>query len=59
MYKILTQLNSFGNTQISIIKLNENGSFTSFPNDPTNLNYKAYQDWLNAGNTPEPANQGE
>ncbi len=41
MYKIFTQLNSFGNTQISIIKVNENGSFTSFPNDPTNSNYKA------------------
>jgi hypothetical protein len=54
MYKIITQLNSFGNTQISIIKVNENDSFTSFPNDPTNSNYKAYQDWLDAGNTPLP-----
>ncbi len=54
MYKIFTQLNSFGNTQISIIKVNENGSFTSFPNDPTNSNYKAYQTWLDAGNTPLP-----
>jgi hypothetical protein len=57
MYKILTQLNSFGNTQTSIILDNGNGSYTSFPNDPTNPNYPAYQAWLDAGNTPTPADE--
>jgi len=55
MYKIITQLNSFGVTQTSIILDRGNGNFTSFPNDPKNPNYKPYQDWLDAGNTPEPA----
>jgi hypothetical protein len=27
----------------------------NIPNDPTNVDYQIYQDWLNAGNTPNPA----
>jgi len=57
MYKILTQLNSFGNTQISIIKLNENGSFTSFLANESTENYQIYLKWVAEGNTPEPADE--
>ena len=57
MYKILTQLNSFGNTQISIIKLNENGSFTSFLANESTENYQIYLKWVAEGNTPLPADE--
>lgn len=37
-----------------IILDNGGGNYTSFPDDPTNPNYPAYQAWLDEGNVPQP-----
>jgi len=39
-------------TSTSIIRLSDNAFI---PNDPGNRDYREYLDWLEAGNTPEPA----
>ena len=39
-------------TSTSILRLSD-GAF--IPNDPGNRDYREYLDWLDAGNTPEPA----
>ena len=39
-------------TSTSIIRLSD-GAF--IPNDPGNTDYRDYLDWLEAGNTPDPA----
>ena len=44
------QLTDFG----SIFRINE-GSLASIPPDPANIDYAEYQQWLAAGNTPDPA----
>lgn len=41
-------------TGIAIILDNGDGTYTSFPDDPTNPNYPAYQAWLDEGNVPQP-----
>jgi hypothetical protein len=41
----------------SVNKTNEDGSVLSIPFDPDNTDYQAYLKWVEAGNTPEPANE--
>jgi len=53
-YKIQTTA-SIGGNQTSIILLNADGSYTTFPNEVDGPEYKAYLAWLAEGNTPEPA----
>jgi len=50
MYKLF---NFDGKTQ-AIIRLSDNASI---PLDPANTDYAAYLKWLEAGNTPQPADE--
>ncbi len=45
----------FGGT--IILRQNDDGSTTSFGINPDNTDYQAYLRWLEAGNTPEPAEE--
>jgi hypothetical protein len=56
MYKLLTVKGMFDEEQ-HIIRNDGNGSFTSFPVDESNRDYKEYLRWVAAGNTPEPADE--
>jgi len=51
MYKTTT--NSFGQTVI--IRINADGSITSFFEEQDNTDYQAYLEWVAEGNTPEEA----
>jgi hypothetical protein len=53
MYTLHT--NQFGQQSVSIQKAD--GSTMSIPFDPDNTDYQAYLKWLEAGNTPEPADE--
>jgi hypothetical protein len=57
MYKLLTVKGMFGDEQQHIIRNDGNNSFTSFPVDEDNRDYKEYLEWVAAGNTPEPADE--
>jgi hypothetical protein len=57
MYKLLTVKDIVGNDQHHVIRDDGNNSFTSFPVDEDNRNYKEYLKWLAEGNTPEPADE--
>ena len=52
MYKTITVKDIAGNDQHHVIKDNGNGSYTSFPAQEGNPEYKAYLKWLEEGNTP-------
>ena len=51
MYK-LNKLNTFSNTQTSVTRLSDNACI---PFDLANTDYQEYLKWLEAGNTPLPA----
>ena len=51
MYKLSKNTNN----KTVVIKDNQNGTTTSFIEDPANTDYAAYLAWLEAGNTPDPA----
>ena len=53
MYKYT--LNS--TNQKIIIRYNEDGSITSFGENPDNTDYQAYLKWLEEGNEPLPADE--
>lgn len=52
---IITSKEYMGVTYSDLIRLNADGSITSFPPDQANTDYQAYLFWLAEGNTPEPA----
>jgi len=58
MYKLLNV--DIGNNKVEqhIILDRGNGEFTSFPAEESNPNYQVYLKWLEAGNTPLPADTG-
>jgi hypothetical protein len=53
-YKIQTTASINGN-QTSIILLNADGSYTTFPNEVDGPEYQTYLAWLAEGNQPEAA----
>lgn len=54
MYKLYKTSNG----QTGISKQNEDGSVTSFLENPDNTDYQAYLIWSEQGNTPLPADEG-
>jgi hypothetical protein len=55
MYKLYK--NSFG--QDNIMRFNNDGSTTSFGQNPANTDYQAYLEWLAEGNEPLPPDSQE
>ena len=58
MYKI-HKITSYGQETTSILRLNEDGSITSFGEYPDNPDYQAYLKWLEEGGQPLPPDEGE
>jgi hypothetical protein len=54
MYKLIK--NFFGDVD-AILMRHEDGSLTSIPLNEANTDYQAYLAWIDAGNTPEPAEE--
>jgi hypothetical protein len=52
MYKFVK-----GNRGESLNRNNEDGSVTCIPMNPDNTDYQEYLKWVEAGNTPEPADE--
>jgi hypothetical protein len=59
MYKLLTVKDMLGNDQHHVIRDNGNNSYTSFPAQEDNPEYKAYLAWVAEGNSPIPAEGAE
>jgi len=59
MYKEIKFISMDGSQQTHIQKNNGDGSFTSFPAEEDNTDYQEYLRWLEAGNTPEPAEENQ
>ena len=53
MYKLLSE----NNVVYGAVKQSEDGSIISFIFNPSNTDYQAYLKWLEAGNTPLPADE--
>jgi hypothetical protein len=53
MYKLIQSYGGF----TAIEKDNGNGHRLVIPFDPANTDYQAYLAWIEAGNTPEPAEE--
>ena len=56
MYKLIASKTS---GKINIVQKEENGVLYSIPFDPDNTDYQAYLRWLEAGNTPLPAEENK
>jgi hypothetical protein len=52
MYKLTSTHKITGNALSMVVRLSDNAFI---PFDPANTDYQAYLTWLEAGNTPEPA----
>ena len=54
MYKLLPNNSITGDKATSVKRLSDNAFI---PFDPANTDYQAYLEWLDEGNTPEPADE--
>jgi len=59
-YKLINRLDEKTNTKIlgGVLKINADGSDMAIPADPNNTDYQQYLKWVEAGNTPLPADEG-
>jgi hypothetical protein len=55
MYKLVNDIS--GGFLACIVKTNEDGSITSFGEDPANTDYQAFLRWCEEGNVPTPADE--
>jgi hypothetical protein len=56
MYKLLPN-DIFTNAAPSMVQRLVDGAYIPF--DPANTDYQKYLEWLEEGNTPEPADEGQ
>jgi hypothetical protein len=59
MYKLQNQYMAGDVIGQTIIRQNADGTVSSFLTDPANTDYQAYLKWLEEGNEPLPADEGE
>lgn len=55
MYKLVNYINRANQVELSGIRRLEDGAL--IPLDPMNSDYQQYIAWVEAGNTPEPADE--
>ena len=56
MYRLIKSPTS---NEINVVQKQEGNLLLSIPFDPDNTDYQAYLRWLEAGNTPEPAEENQ